>query len=135
MSGMTKEQKVQHWIDTSDDDIITAKAMLTTKRLLPCGFFCHLAAEKSFKAAIVKYTDEVPPKIHNLRKLAQNANMYKLLSAEQINLMKRLETMQINARYPEYKDALYQTLDEAYFGKLIKETEGLLCWIKVQLEK
>jgi hypothetical protein len=43
--------------------------------------------------------------------------------------------MQIEARYPEYKEKLTQTLSDENCEKLIKETEALLCWIKQQLGK
>jgi len=43
--------------------------------------------------------------------------------------------LQIEARYPEYKDRIAQTLSKEICKKLVSETEDLLCWVKKQLEK
>ena len=38
--------KVAYWIELSDYDLETAKAMLDTKRFLYVGFMCHQVIEK-----------------------------------------------------------------------------------------
>lgn len=43
---ITMEDKVKYWIDMSDYDFDTAKAMLETKRYLYVGFMCHQTVEK-----------------------------------------------------------------------------------------
>lgn len=32
--------KVDYWLELADEDVITAKALLKSKRFLPMGFFC-----------------------------------------------------------------------------------------------
>jgi HEPN domain-containing protein len=46
--------KITYWIDLSDYDLETAKAMLQSKRFLYVGFMCHQTVEKAFKALYVK---------------------------------------------------------------------------------
>ena len=127
--------KVTYWLALVDEDVLTAKAMLKSKRLLPMGFFCHLAVEKSLKAVIAKNTDDVPPRIHNLLRLADQATLTKKLSETQINLLERLNPMQIEARYPDYKNKVASTLTMDICEKMMVETEAFLCWIKKQLGK
>jgi HEPN domain-containing protein len=43
---MTQNEKVNYWVEISDYDIETAKAMLQSKRYLYVGFMCHQAREK-----------------------------------------------------------------------------------------
>ena len=132
---MSNFEKFEYWLELCDDDLETAIWLLKGSRLLHCGYFCHQIAEKAFKAAISKNTGEIQPKIHDLPKLAANGNLYDKLSKQHLNLLDKLKSMQIEARYPEYKEAISQTLNLVYYKELFDETEDLLCWIKQQLEK
>jgi len=127
--------KTQYWIELADDDLITAKWLLKGNRLLYCAYACHQIIEKALKAAIAENVGEVPPKIHDLPKLASKGLIYDLMSEEQLLILDKLRPMQIEGRYPEYKEEIYQRLTTEYCEKMVEETEGLLCWIKQQLEK
>ncbi|MCL2086312.1 MAG: HEPN domain-containing protein [Oscillospiraceae bacterium] len=127
--------KVEYWLDLCDEDIIVAKSMLDKKHYLWTGFLCHLVAEKALKAAIAKKTGKVPPKGHDLRKLANKANVYEDLSEEQLTLLERLMPFQIEARYPEHKVAIAKTINAVSGKQILEETEGFLCWVKAKLER
>ncbi|MCL2083594.1 MAG: HEPN domain-containing protein [Oscillospiraceae bacterium] len=127
--------KVEYWLELCDDDLKAARAMLGSKNLLWAGFICHLIAEKALKAAIANITNEAPPKTHDLPKLASKTNLYGDMSENHKILLNKLTPLQIEARYPEYKEKITALLTEEYCGKLLKETEELLCWIKTKLEK
>ena len=43
--------------------------------------------------------------------------------------------LQIEARYPEYKEKISSFLTEKYCIKLLNDTEEFLCWIKKKLER
>jgi HEPN domain-containing protein len=94
-----------------------------------------LAVEKSLKAVIAKdcVDGEIPPKWHDLMRLAEKANLLTTLSEEQKSLLRGLNPLNIEARYPEYKNKIAQTISEEFCVKLIAETEEFLCWIKKQL--
>ncbi|MCL2096807.1 MAG: HEPN domain-containing protein [Oscillospiraceae bacterium] len=132
---MSNFGKYEYWLELCDDDLDVAKCLLQGRKLLYCGYFCHLIIEKAFKARIARNTREIPPKIHDLHKLAEEGGMYEKLSRDQLKLLDKLKNLNIEARYPEYKDKIYQSLSLEYCEKLIEETEGLLCWIKKQSEK
>jgi HEPN domain-containing protein len=129
------QSKVEYWLELCEDDLLTAKALLNTKRLLHCGFFCHMTAEKALKAVIASVADKVPPKIHDLQKLAAHGGIFDSLSDKQLAMIDKLTPLQIEARYPEYKERIAATLTVEYCRELLNETEGFLCWIKQQLEK
>jgi HEPN domain-containing protein len=116
-------------------EVITAKALLKAERLLHTGFFCHAVVEKALKAVISDKTGEIPPKIHDLPKLANLAGLWVNLENKYKELFKKLTPLQIETRYPEYKDKVAKTLTVKYCEKLISETEGFLCWIKQLLWK
>ena len=127
--------KTQYWLDLCDDDLITAKALLKSKRLLHMGFFCHMIIEKAFKAVIAENTKKIPPKIHDLHKLAVYGGIFNDLSDEQFAILDKLTPLQIETRYPKYKENVSKTLTFESCSQLLKETEGFLCWIRQQLGK
>jgi len=129
------DEKVKHWLDLADYDIDTAKAMQKTKRYLYVGFMCHQVAEKSLKAIIAKdcAENEIPPKIHNLLRLAELAGYLDKLTEAQKSLLADLNPLNIEARYPEYKQQILAMLTKEKCKGFIKETEKFLCWIKEQL--
>jgi len=127
------QEKAMYWLDLAEDDLEVARCLFTNNKLLHGGYFCHQVIEKAFKAVIAKDTNEIPPKIHDLPKLGKLGGIWDLLSDEQILTVKKLIPLQIEARYPEYKDELYKRLSAEFCSKLIEETEELLCWTKQRL--
>jgi HEPN domain-containing protein len=127
--------KVEYWIELCDDDVKAAKAMFESKNYLWTGFICHLIAEKALKAAIANITSDFPPKTHDLPKLASQTDFYDELPIQYKDLLNMLTPLQIEARYPEYKEKINALLTEYYCKGILKETEGLLCWIKQKLGK
>jgi HEPN domain-containing protein len=99
------------------------------------GFFCHMIVEKALKAVIAERINEIPPKIHDLQKLAVRGEIFDKLSDEQLMLIDKVTPLQIEARYPEYKAKMASELTFEYCRKLLTETEEFLCWIKQRLEK
>lgn len=130
---MTNEEKVAYWVDLSEYDIETAGAMQKTKRYLYVGFMCHQAIEKIFKALYSKRKVETPPYIHRLISLAQQGDFFDLLNEEQVDFILEVEPLNIEARYPEYKERLARRLSPAYCEILIKKTKKLQQWTKEHL--
>jgi len=136
MLGVTAvNDKVKYWIDLAHDDLDTAKLLCKKKRLLHMGFFCHMVVEKSLKAVVANKTGELPPKIHDLKKLADKGDLLNRFSKEQLNFLIELEPLNIESRYPEYKSNIASTLTAEKCKQICKETETFLCWIKKELEK
>ena len=129
------KESVKYWIEMADYDIDVAKAMLQTGKYLYVGFMCHQTIEKALKAMIARdcADDEIPPKIHNLQKLSEKANLFDNMSDEQKNTIAQLNPLNVEARYPEYKNRIAENLSDTLCQKLILEAEELLCWIKQQL--
>ena len=125
--------KVEYWLELCDDDVKAATDMLKSKNFLWTGFICHLIAEKALKAAIANITNEMPPKTHDLPKLAGKTSICDDMPENHMDLLNKLMPLQIEARYPEYKEKISALLTENYCTKLLKDTEEFLCWIKMKL--
>ncbi|WP_444329493.1 HEPN domain-containing protein [Paraprevotella clara] len=125
--------KVTYWIEMSDYDFDTANAMLTTKRYLYVGFMCHQVIEKILKAYWSNVLEEPPLKIHSLSRLAEKSGLDKDMSEGQLDFIDELEPLNIEARYPSYKERLLKSLTADRCIELIKQTDELRIWIKSKL--
>ena len=129
---MEQSKKVKYWINIAEEDFSLATYLFAGEKFLYTGFMCHQAVEKSLKAVIARNCgdDEIPPKIHNLLVLADKAQIYTKISENQKVFISQLNPLNIEARYPEYKDEIAKTLSNQICKQIITETEELLCWIK-----
>ena len=105
------------------------------ERLLHMGYFCQLIAEKAIKVVIADKTGETPPRIHSLTRLAAISVIFDELTEKQIDLLKLLTPLKIEARYPENKEKINAALTKEFCETLLIETEEFLCWIKTKLGK
>ena len=69
------EKQIEYWEKSAFDDLDSAKILIERKRLLHGLFFCHLVIEKIIKAHVVKFTNEMAPRSHNLIFLSEKANL------------------------------------------------------------
>ena len=90
-----------------------------------------MIVEKGLKAIIADKTNDMPPKIHSLKKLAVLGWIYDYLTEEQLLLFKKLTPLQIEARYSEYNEEILNTFTSACYIQLLDETEEFLYWIGV----
>ena len=127
-------ENIRYWFDLADYDFETAKAMLNTGRYLYVGFMCHQTIEKALKAVISCDCEEgeIPPKIHDLGKLAVRSKLFDKMTDEQKIFIEFLNPLNIEARYPEYKKRLLEMLTHEKCEDIFAGTEALLCWIKEQ---
>jgi len=130
---MLKNEKVQYWIEISDYDLETARAMLKTGRLLYVGFMCHQAVEKILKACIVHLKNAIPPLSHNLSLLARRSGIQESFSENQKDFIDLLEPLNVEARYPSDRDRLLTSLTSEKCKDILKNTEALIQWIKEKL--
>ena len=68
------DKYVLHWLERSNYDLDTAKAMLDARRYLYVAYMCQQAVEKLLKAIIAQHGKENLP-IHNLNRLAELAEL------------------------------------------------------------
>ena len=95
---------------------------------------CNQAVEKILKAYYSFTKKAMPPYTHNLRRIATEANLYKELNEEQKTFIDNIIPFNIEARYPDYKKMLYETLNHKECENIIKETEEFIIWTKKKLE-
>lgn len=126
-------ERAKYWIEMSDYDFDTAKAMLYTGRYLYVAFMCHQVIEKALKAYWSNVSDEPPLKIHALSRLAEKTGLDSQMPEIFLDLIDVLEPMNIEARYPSCKERLMKSLSEDRCNYLIARTDELRLWIKSRL--
>ncbi len=77
--------------------------------------------------------EEPPLKIHTLSRLASKTGLDKEMSELQLDFIDVLEPLNIEARYPSYKERLFKSLTQDYCSKLISSTKEMQTWIKSKL--
>jgi HEPN domain-containing protein len=130
---MSKADRIEYWIEIADYDLKTAKAMLDTKRYLYVGFMCHQVVEKILKALYTKLKNDTPPYTHNLNKLADSCELLKELNKEQLAFLDFMNPMNIQTRYPSYKDKVYKSLNKKIVLKIFNNTKEFVKWVKKKL--
>ena len=125
--------KVKYWSDLSDYDFETADAMFRTGRWLYVGYMCHQTLEKVFKAYWCSKKEEPAPYSHNLINLAQSCGLGQLLTNEQKAFISEIMPMNIEARYPSYKESISSALSEAKCQEILAKTKELQQWVKTKL--
>lgn len=96
---------VKYWVLSSDNDFQTMHNLYESKDFHWALFLGHLVIEKLLKAKIVQVTGKHAPFSHDLRKLANEANLS--LSEYQRECLDIITTFNLNARYDDYKQAFF----------------------------
>ena len=130
---MTNEEKVKYWIDLSDRDFNTAEWLIKGGHNLYVGFMCHQAVEKILKGYFTKMKEDTPPFTHDLTGLAQKTELYDLMSEQQKDFLEDLNPLNIEARYPDYKSKIAQTMTKEVTQNILTKTKELLQWTKQKI--
>jgi len=70
---------------------------------------------------------------HNLTQLAEKSEIIHKMTEQQQNFLDVLQPLNIEARYPSYKEKLMQTLEKNKSKQTFKDTKELFQWLKSQL--
>ena len=130
---MTTEEKIGYWVKISDDDLKIAGTMLENHYHLYTAFMCHQVIEKIFKAGYEKLKNNTPPYIHDLPRLAKLAEFYDLFSKEQKLFLNTMNPLNIEARYPDYKEQLAKSLTNELCKSIFEQTRNLQQWTKEKI--
>lgn len=127
---MTREEQVQYWLDIAAEDLEVAEDLFKSRRWLYVAFMCHQVVEKMLKAYWCGTRDDMPPYVHNHRRLAEGCGIYDEMSNEQRRFLGLINNMNIEARYPDFKSDIARSLNEQTSRNIIDETKKMQQWIK-----
>jgi HEPN domain-containing protein len=127
---MTPTDIAEFWKKTAQEDWDTAEALFTIKRYHHALFFCHLAVEKILKGLIYAKTHTHPLPIHQLVKLATQANMSLTLQRE--HQLDEIASWNIEARYDSYKRKFYKKATKEFTAHWMDVAKEFFVWTKNQ---
>jgi HEPN domain-containing protein len=130
-NGINVEKIVKHWIDTSDEDFLTMKALYASGSYGWALFLGHISIEKLLKAVYVNKYGKHAPFLHNLYRLAELCNIE--MTNEQSDWFDKISSFNINARYDDYKREFYSLCTPGFTKEWIEKIEILHTWIKQML--
>jgi HEPN domain-containing protein len=117
----------ERWAEQARYDLDTARAMLDSGRYLYVLFCCQQAVEKMLKALIVNRSNQFPPRIHGLVRLAGAATLD--LTDDQIQFLRELSNYYIQTRYPEEIPSVAAKIAEAQARRILEQTEETVRWL------
>ena len=98
---MTREEKVKYWLDIVAEDLDLGEFLFKSGRWLYSAFMCHQVVEKMLKAYWTATRDDVPPYIHEHKRLAELCGLYGQMDDRQRSFLNEIRLMNIEARYPD----------------------------------
>ena len=122
------QKQIDYWRQGSDDDFETAGILIENKKYVHGLFFCHLSIEKIIKALIVKNTQDIPQKSHDIFYLTKIAGIE--LPPEMERIAQILMKYQLEGRYPEYYPA---TPEYNHVSEYFSQTRELILWFRKKL--
>ena len=127
------EKVGSYWIESSDNDFKTMNNLFRSKDYHWSLFMGHLVIEKLLKAYYVESLNKYPPFIHDLRRIAEEANL--TLNEDQIIFFDTVTRFNIKARYDDYKLDFYKKCTKDFTKKWIDNIKEHRKWIKETLLK
>lgn len=114
-------KQIQYWLCGAQEDWNVAHLCLENNKIRHALFLAHLTLEKALKAHVCAATQDIPPKIHNLRRLYDISGVTG--TSSHYDILAAINQFNIEGRYPgfmpvapEIKEAriLMQQVGELY---------------------
>lgn len=127
------DPKVKNWLELAKRDLAFAKENLEKRNFRSYApHFCHQAVEKLLKAVIVANTDQTPPYIHNLVRLAHLTKLE--VPKDYQEILAGLNPHYIGTKYPEDIAKMFKLYTQSKVTEIYHQTEEVFRWLKRQLK-
>ena len=111
---MKIEEHIDYWLESAEHDLDVADTLFGNGKYDWCLFIGHLVLEKALKALYLRDTqNKLPPKTHNLVKLAENTSTIKWTDEQKV-FLDEINDFNLEVRYPDYKQMFYKQCTKKY---------------------
>ena len=121
----------ERWAEQGRYDMDTAHDMLEAGRYRYVLFCCQQAVEKMLKSVFAARKNKTPPRIHNLMRLAEAADI--VVSDEQAELLRELSAYYAQSRYPDEITDSSERIPDTLARDIFIQTQELLQWLESQV--
>ena len=132
---MKKDELVEYWFSGAEMDEATFYHLVESKDNHWALFMGHIVIEKLLKALVTQNNEEgtAVPRSHDLLLLAQKARLE--IDEHKEDLLDLISTFNINARYPDYKQAFYKKCTNEYTQERATEIKEVIAWLKSLIQR
>ena len=135
-NGKLKDKKRQsqiiYWTDSANHDLDVAETLFQSKKYDWCLFIAHLVLEKLLKAFYVKNVGELPPRIHDLVRLADMAKVE--FDEDTLLFLDAVNTFNISTRYPDEKLKFYKTCTSEFTMEQFYRIKEIYKWLVKKMQ-
>jgi HEPN domain-containing protein len=129
---MDKNDHINYWLETAKHDLDVAESLFNIGKYDYCLFIGHLILEKVLKAFWVRdNTDNFPPKIHNLQKLASQTKL--ILNSDIFDFLRIVNEFNIETRYPNIKFKFYKKCTAEFTSEWYSKIKEIYKWLLTQM--
>lgn len=125
---MNEDNKIKNLEFQAEQDLKAAKILFEREMYVQALFYGHLCIEKLLKALILSRDNDLYPPIHNLKKLAQLANIS--LDESKILELDQISRFNISTRYDNEKLDFYKQATKDFSQFWLDKIEANYLWIK-----
>ena len=123
---------MNYWLDSAKHDLEVAETLFSNEKYDWCLFISHLVLEKTLKACFVKEHNKLPPRVHNLIRLAEMSNLE--LSEEQKLFLDKVNDFNVAVRYPDYKGEFRRICNKEFCSKYFNKIKEFYQWLILMVE-
>jgi len=125
------DKDILPWLHYAESDLASAEMLRQGGECLNALFHLQQAVEKTLKALFIKQNSAMPPRLHDLHKLAEKCGL--TLSREQKLLLDDLTRSYTGSRYPETWGQRQDDITPEEVDQLTTITKEFLTWLKQRL--
>lgn len=127
------DRVVAGWVRLAERDVRSARVLLENGDPENALFLCQQAIEKALKAHVQATTDDVPPRIHHLLRLAELAGVWQDLGPERQKTLVDVNPHVTIARYLLGKSGERGPLPAESAEELLRKSEEVVAWLLARL--
>lgn len=106
LENANRLRQIGYWVDSAAHDLDVAETLFKNGKYDWCLFIAHLVLEKMLKALYVKNVGKLPPRIHDIVRMADMAKVE--FDESTLEFMDAVNTFNISTRYPDEKLKFYK---------------------------
>jgi HEPN domain-containing protein len=123
-------KQVAYWQKGAEEDFPIAEILIQQGHTRHGLFFAHLALEKLLKALVCRRTNDLAPRIHNLVRLSEIAELP--LTEDQKVILAELNIYNVEGRYP---DTLFIEITQTQATEVYRKAKEVFAWLITSLSQ
>lgn len=122
-----RQAQITYWVDSANHDLDVAETLFRNKKFDWCLFIAHLVLEKMLKAFYSKNVGMLPPRIHDLVRLADMAKLE--FDDNTLEFLDAVNTFHISTRYPDEKLKFYNLCTYDFTKEQFQRIKEIYKWL------